>query len=175
MDCGKAPLLTKALCAGCAIMHRLASREHRARSVAAGKCNACHKTNAREGRRTCAPCAAKADERNRLNREQLRSEMLTAYGNMCQCCGENKREFLALDHIYGGGNRERRGLGMGMGRAYLTRLKKLGWPKDKYRLLCHNCNASLAYYRYCPHGKEGQWVRGPNYRTQGLPWLLRGA
>ena len=29
-----------------------------------------------------------------------------------------------------------------------------GFPKDKYRLLCHNCNQSMGWYGYCPHQKE---------------------
>ena len=30
-------------------------------------------------------------------------------------------------------------------------LKKLGWPKDRFRLLCTNCNQARAYFGVCPH------------------------
>jgi hypothetical protein len=31
---------------------------------------------------------------------------------------------------------------------------KQGFPKDRFRLLCHNCNCARGYYGYCPHEKE---------------------
>src|SRR3972149_5036103 len=36
---------------------------------------------------------------------------LDAYGGRrCRCCGETTLQFLAIDHIYGGGNRHRKSL-----------------------------------------------------------------
>ncbi|KKM23808.1 hypothetical protein LCGC14_1611350, partial [marine sediment metagenome] len=69
--------------------------------------------------------------------------------NECECCGENHLEFLAIDHIHNNGSEERKRVKM-----YLPLyLKRKGFPEG-YRILCHNCNASLGYYGYCPHKKE---------------------
>jgi hypothetical protein len=81
-----------------------------------------------------------------------RLEAIDAYGAKCACCGEETVEFLALDHINGGGNAERvklRKEGKNPTTIY-KELRKHGWPEG-YRVLCHNCNFSLGMYHYCPH------------------------
>lgn len=98
----------------------------------------------------------KSREKNResrLNRMRqyyfnLRNELFEAYGNKCACCGEIRREFFAVDHILGGGTAEKRKLGT---RPLYRKIKAEGFPKDKYQILCHNCNMSLGFYGYCPH------------------------
>lgn len=92
--------------------------------------------------------------RNRAYRARLREEMLTAYGSKCECCGESRVEFLALDHKNGGGSKERRALASNTSGGVYRLARDAGYPKDKYRLLCHNCNSSLGWYGYCPHQKE---------------------
>ena len=68
--------------------------------------------------------------------------------NCCDCCGEGHLEFLAIDHIKGGGNKHRKSLRRG---TYLpVYLKRHKYPKG-YRILCHNCNMSIGFYGYCPH------------------------
>lgn len=79
---------------------------------------------------------------------RLRNELFEAYGNKCKCCGEDRKEFFAVDHIHGGGNLEKRNLGT---RPLYRKIKAEGYPKDKYQILCHNCNMSLGFYGYCPH------------------------
>jgi radical SAM protein with 4Fe4S-binding SPASM domain len=32
-------------------------------------------------------------------------------------------------------------------------LKNNNYPKDLFRLLCHNCNMARGCYGYCPHEK----------------------
>ena len=69
--------------------------------------------------------------------------------NCCNCCGEKHLEFLAIDHIHGGGNKHRKTL-----KEYLPLiLKRQNYPKG-YRVLCHNCNNSIGFYGYCPHQKK---------------------
>jgi hypothetical protein len=92
---------------------------------------------------------AKAAER----RQNLRFEVLQAYGHTCTCCGESRHEFLAVDHINGDGAYDRRAGRVGYV-LYLW-LKQNGYPKDRFRLLCHNCNSAIGFYGYCPHAKEG--------------------
>ncbi len=70
----------------------------------------------------------------------LKLEVIQAYGGKCVVCEETHWEFLTIDHINGGGNQHRNNNGGSSGVYKL--LKKQGWPKDKYRLLCINCNCS---------------------------------
>ncbi len=91
---------------------------------------------------------AKAAKEHRV---KLRNEVITAYGGVCVCCGEDNREFLAIDHINGGGTKSRK-LGLHIaGTSFYLWLRKLDFPKDLFRLLCHNCNMSRGCYGYCPH------------------------
>jgi hypothetical protein len=95
------------------------------------------------------------------NREKIRSssrarvravkrEVIDAYGKVCACCAESSIEFLAIDHINGDGFHERQ---MGMVGSTMYRvLRNAGFPdKDRYRVLCHNCNTAIGTYGYCPH------------------------
>lgn len=79
-----------------------------------------------------------------------RREMIEAYGGACACCGESHHEFLTIDHIDGDGAAERRENAM-VGAKIARVLRERGWPKDRYRLLCFNCNCSLGIRGYCPH------------------------
>jgi len=36
-------------------------------------------------------------------------------------------------------------------------LKDDGYPKDKYRLLCYNCNLARAHFFRCPHELKAQY------------------
>lgn len=71
-------------------------------------------------------------------------------GPKCACkgCGENRVEFLVIDHVNGGGNLHRRVTGNGAS-AYRWILKN-GFPPG-FRVLCWNCNNSLGAFGYCPH------------------------
>ncbi len=67
----------------------------------------------------------------------------------CACCGEETLEFLALDHINGGGGKHRQKLGQG-GAVFTRWLRTNKYPAG-YQVLCHNCNAAKGYYGICPH------------------------
>lgn len=67
----------------------------------------------------------------------------------CACCGEKIRQFLALDHIKGGGNKHRKKI--------KSRYRTVGeylvakkFPKG-YQVLCFNCNCAKGFYGKCPH------------------------
>lgn len=80
---------------------------------------------------------------------KLKEEAIKAYGGKCQCCGESHFEFLTIHVIGGGGTKYRM-----RGRFQMSSLvKKLGYPKRKFKLLCANCNSSIGLYGYCPHKK----------------------
>ena len=78
---------------------------------------------------------------------KLRQEMLSAYGGKCTCCGESHHEFLTLEHI------DSKGIHLGGSKMWLF-LKKSGWPKDHYTILCWNCNCVRRFGKKCPHELE---------------------
>ncbi len=113
-----------------------------------GVCNRCYN----EGQRQRFSGAYKAQHKvvQKKYKDRIRKEFQDAYGNKCACCGENTPEFLELDHINGGGRQHRL-----KEKRDLYQVAKLeGYPKDKYRLLCSNCNHSLGTKGYCPHQKK---------------------
>lgn len=85
-------------------------------------------------------------DRNR----HIRMEVILAYGGECACCHEWRYELLAMDHINGGGNDQRKEM---KGARLEPWLKKNGYPEG-YRVLCHSCNQSYGLYGYCPHQEE---------------------
>lgn len=83
-------------------------------------------------------------------RRRLRSEMIIAYGSCCACCGETVEEFLQLDHVNNDGHLDRKQHKTSS--KLFAKLKKIGWPKDRYQLLCANCNfGKLMNSGICPH------------------------
>lgn len=86
------------------------------------------------------------------NRKQLKLDAINAYGGKCACCGINHYEFMAIDHIYGNGNKHRKENKTGSGQQFYRWLKKENYPEG-FRVLCHNCNMSYGLYGYCPHQK----------------------
>ena len=104
------------------------------------------KDNRRAGRVSwCNACVALA---NKQCRRRLRTEFIVAYGGKCTCCGESNSAFLTLEHIHGDGRQHRESLSDGAA-GLLRDLKKRGWPKDRYTLLCYNCNCVKV--KPCPH------------------------
>ncbi len=82
-------------------------------------------------------------------RAKLRAEMILAYGGRCACCGERQPEFLQLDHIHNDGAEDRKN---NPATKLFAKLKRLGWPKDRYQLLCANCNfGKFMNGGICPH------------------------
>lgn len=86
----------------------------------------------------------------------FRSEVVREYGGFCQCCGETNPAFLTIDHVFGGGTKERREQGNASHQLY-ARMKREGYPKDKYRLLCYNCNCGRRNGP-CPHTLENSLI-----------------
>jgi len=83
---------------------------------------------------------------------QLRIEAIKHYskGKMCcEICGENHLECLCIDHIKGGGGKHRKSIN---GHIYAW-LKRNNFPEG-FRILCHNCNMSIAFYGYSPYEQK---------------------
>lgn len=83
-------------------------------------------------------------------RASLRAEMIAIYGGRCNCCQESEHRFLQLDHINNDGHLDRKANKTSA--KLLAKLKKEGWPRDRYQLLCANCNfGKLMNGGVCPH------------------------
>jgi hypothetical protein len=73
------------------------------------------------------------------------------HGGKCNCCGETQIKFLVIDHINNDGAQERKITGMNT-MVLWKRLIKEGFPRDKYQLLCSNCNeGKRRNHGICPH------------------------
>lgn len=72
------------------------------------------------------------------SRIKVRRDMIIAYGGKCCSCGINDIDVLDIDHIDNNGAIDRKNHLHGYN--LYRYLKKLGWPKDNFQLLCKNCN-----------------------------------
>jgi phage FluMu protein Com len=109
------------------------------------RCDSCRQKYLQEYRRK-----EETKLRRRKSNRGIRERLFAGYGGKCVCCGENKFEFLALDHVNGGGREERKT--RSTQQIALTAIRE-GFP-DTYRVLCHNCNQAIGWYGGCPHEKE---------------------
>ena len=129
------------------------SEFHTANSYTRGyvyKCKSC----VREYKRR-PEVRARTNERERgynrqknLAKRRRRIDVIDRLGGKCACCGEERLEFLAIDHINGiEGKRTKLDQGCGL----VAKVRKSNFDKKIYRVLCHNCNAAYGWYGYCPH------------------------
>lgn len=80
----------------------------------------------------------------------LRKQIIEGYGGKCACCGETEFHFLDIDHIDNDGRADREHFNDF--RAFYRWLRNNGFPKDKYQLLCSNCNQGKRRNGgICPH------------------------
>ena len=85
----------------------------------------------------------------------LRTRMIALYGGVCECCGEARYDMLTVDHK----TREPRATrkrGVALTYDALREYESAGYPNNRYRLLCWNCNSSIGHYGYCPHEADHQ-------------------
>jgi len=119
-------------------------------------CQECELTKARKYYKKLSK--AQLDQRlesKKAKVKELRLLILQHYGGRppkCACCGEQRLEFLVIDHIEGGGHRHRETVKK-TGVGFYWWIKRNGFPTG-LRVLCHNCNMSRGCYGYCPHDKE---------------------
>jgi len=102
-------------------------------------------------------------ESDRRELRRIRQQFVNEYGKVCACCGESNIEFLTLDHVNGDGEAHRKFIDPtpkrgANSREVLRRLRREGWPKEGYRILCYNCNFSRGFYGYCPHKEKREWL-----------------
>jgi hypothetical protein len=93
-------------------------------------------------------CREKGNKYNQENREKifeknnnLRKLIIKKMGEKCVKCGFNDYRALQIDHINGGGGKERKLGRNNQGKVYRTiLLSSMEEIKNKYQLLCANCN-----------------------------------
>lgn len=85
------------------------------------------------------------------DRKLLKEETIEAYGGKCRCCGESNLIFLTIDHIDETGAQQRKEMLYFYGGKVYLWLKKQGYPKDNYQVLCFNCNFAKHTLGRCPH------------------------
>lgn len=90
-------------------------------------------------------------------RDALKAEVVKAYGGKCACkgCSVTHPDFLTMDHKNNDGAKHRKQMKSGRKIKSLTSfyawLKKKKFPKDRFQLLCWNCNLSKYQHGSCPH------------------------
>lgn len=101
-----------------------------------------------------ADTRARANELQKKRYRALRAQIIFAFVSVCQCCGEAEPMFLELDHISNDGAAHRREIGRGSHATY-KRVKDAGFPRDRFRLLCANCNQGRQRNGgMCPHHQQ---------------------
>lgn len=119
-----------------------------------------------KARRKTPESRKKFSEYMRLYRRKLKEEVVAGYGGKCVCCGESELLFLTIDHIDGMGLHANRGTRSRTNKPrdfstttkFYFWLKKNGFPKDHYRLLCVNCNFAIGRFGYCPHRPNDKYL-----------------
>ena len=103
----------------------------------------------------------RSNETHTRRRHEVRLAVLKAYGNaQCAICGFDDIRALEIDHINGGGEKHRQQL---CGTNLLQILYREGFPdKDKYRVLCRNCNW-IAFIEMKDKNKKSVTYSNKNY------------
>lgn len=79
-------------------------------------------------------------ELRRLNNKKRRMEIILSLGGKCEKCGFEDIRALQIDHVNGGGGKERESYGHSAS-ALKRRVKKdVDKGTKEYQLLCANCN-----------------------------------
>ena len=106
-----------------------------------------HPSNVAIGVKLCKSC--QSSERIK-DYQRLKLSIITKLGLKCACCNRNEYELMTIDHIHGGGGKQKKTL---RGHAYLVWLDKLPFDEllQDFRCLCYNCNYACGFWGECPH------------------------
>ena len=79
------------------------------------------------------------NNKNRGNKSlhKLKIDVIEGYGGKCAHCAEDNPYFLSIDHIFNDGAKERKKISSSI---LYRKLRRENYPKDRYQLLCYNCN-----------------------------------
>jgi len=140
--CGRVPTDGFVMCAHCREVQKTRWRKKAAVRRQVGVCGHCGKPLSRGSK--CETCYVNS----RKSIDRLKEAVIAAYGGKCECCGETTPMFLTIDHTNGGGATHRKSIN---GNFYRW-LRKHGFPRDGFALLCFNCNCGRSLNGgVCPH------------------------
>ena len=80
-------------------------------------------------------------------RHKMKLLVFAHYGQHCVCCGEERMEFLSVDHTNGDGAKHRKEIRRSNMCNWII---KHDYPSN-FRILCFNCNQAQGIFGYCPH------------------------
>jgi len=113
-------------------------------------CRSCHAVRVKSWRERNPEKAREVSARSaQRSHRQRRLRVIEAYGGRCVCCGVTDIPFLTVDHVNGGGNKQRRENKFSTTSFYRW-LETHSFP-SQFQLLCHNCNFAKSHGG-CPHG-----------------------
>lgn len=80
----------------------------------------------------------------------IRLSIIKKYGGKCVCCGETVFEFLTIDHVQKDGQKHEK-THNGDRLSMYREIAKSPVNKNKFQILCWNCNCAKGSYGKCPH------------------------
>ena len=89
-------------------------------------------------------------KRSRLWGQKVKEEVLSHYNKgklQCFACDENRLECLSIDHIEGGGTKQRKELGITGSYQFYVWLRRQNYPEG-YQVLCMNCQFVKRFRNY---------------------------
>lgn len=109
---------------------------------------------ATNGKYECNPCTIRNRKGIKAAAKKIKQAVFNHYGLKCACCGEDDLGFLTIDHVDGGGTKQRRADGTEGEKLYRW-LKKNKFPVG-FQTLCFNCNCGRSRNGgICPHKLRG--------------------
>ncbi len=150
----KNPVKNTILCQTCKHKKSVLSKSYYNHKKHNNLCTSCSKNKPIRGKNKCNVCTNKINKKQRVQREQLKIEVINHYSkglNKCNCCSANNFKFLTIGHINNDGAKEGREIEYSFGSSFYRWLKKNKYPKG-YQVLCWNCNCGRAQNGgICPH------------------------
>lgn len=98
----------------------------------------------------CPTCHSNNKKNAKKQGQLLKQGIIDNYGSKCNCCNENRFYALTIDHINNDGKQDRKRF-RNSPYTFYRWLKTNNYPKDRFQLLCMNCNFSKQLYGECPH------------------------
>lgn len=83
--------------------------------------------------------------------QTAKREVLEAYGPSCTCCSESDMDKLVMDHINGGGSKEKK---MYPSRNVYLFLRNKEPDRFRFQVMCQNCNQAKYSLGRCPHVEQ---------------------
>ena len=133
---------TRKWCSVCRNNDVVRNQERRKQRITSGVCLRCG--GDRQGNTGWCPSCRK---KLRNEEQNLKLQVIAAYGGACSCCGEIDPRFLTVDHVNGGGTKHREE----------TKGKLYRWVRNNnfptsIQILCFNCNCGRSVNGgICPH------------------------